>query len=131
MKHLVLAVAFLTMSCLTALAGERPTKESNAAAIQQGRAALSSKIAAFESSLKANNTTQANALATEIHGLLRTGMSHTMNEIALAPKEDRKTINVRYLAQEEAAHSFYQMLKDVPGNGNKLVNQAKSFLKTY
>ena len=131
MKHIILAIAFLTTTCLSAFADERPTKESNAIAIQQGRIALSAKIQALETSLNANNTAQVNTLATEIHGLLRQGMSYTMNEIALAPKQDRKTINVRYLEQEQLAHQYHLLMKNVPANAPELAIQAKAFLKKY
>jgi len=131
MKPIILAIAFLTSTCIFAFADGRITREGNQAAIKQSRTVISSRVQLLENSVKTNNATETTRLAAEVQGLLRNGMALTMHDINLAPKEDRKAINDRYLVLELASHQFNQLATNASANGSKLVEQAKTFLSKY
>lgn len=131
MKHLFLAVALLTVTFATALAGGRPTKAENDAAMKAGRTQIANKTMDLEKSVLSHNVVAAQAAVREVQALMAKGMQQMSHEINMETGDQQKASFAHYNQAEKAVHEFTVLSKDVSANGKQLVEKAHAFIKLY
>ena len=131
MKHLFLAVVLLTVTFTSALAGGRPTKAENDAAMKAGRTQITQKTTDLEKSVIDHNTVAAQAAVREVQHLMANGMQQMLHEINMETGDQQKASFAHYNQAEKAVNEFNQLSKNVSTNGKQLVEKAHAFIKLY
>ena len=131
MKQIILAVTLIAAIFTSALAGERPTKAENAAAMKTGRTLLTAKTSELETTVNNHNIQAAQNAATEVLALMRKGMAQTNVEINFQTGDQQKAGFAHYNDLEKVVYEYTLLSKNVAANGKQLVEHAQAFIKKY
>ena len=130
MKHLFLAAALVAATFCTAIAGERPSKAENEAAMKAGRKVLAVKVSELEKDINSHNA-KASGTALDVLKLMQNGLYQSSVAISYQAAPQQKTANQSYNKMEMVVYEYKNLTKDVSGNGKQLVDHAHTFLKQY
>lgn len=132
-RTFILALSFILALAAPARADNRPTLESNEAAIKAGRSQVNAKTSQFETELKNQNMQAAQASAQSLLNMMQHGMELTRTKLNLQTGDPKKqeVTNSHYLKMEQLTHDFHLASANVNANGPKMVDYAKRYLKEY
>lgn len=132
-RTFILALSFNLILSATAFADNRPTIESNEAAIKADRSRISAKTAEFETDLKNKNMPAAQTTAVNLLDQMQHGMELTRIKLNLQTGDPQKqqVTNGHYLKMEKLTHDFQIASTNVPANGQQMLGYAQRYLKEY
>lgn len=131
MKRLLLAVALLGTTAVTALAQGQFPDPPTAAQSAAGKQNMIAKTNDLENNLKANDMTKAEASANEVLQMMKKRVAETRYMAEATSGTQKDDLMKRMLMLENRVFAFMKDIKDVPKNGTSLVSQARTFTNDY